>query len=196
MSINTMGTFESEDLKRQVEQLTQQLEALQLENSSLKSQSEASADSNNSPEVRSTPAESGVEVANIQEGDITLRRLVQRIAMILQAEKIVIMFYETESSELVAIPPAYGVDDEKLAHFRVRATQGITGEVFREAVRENAASVIVAHNHPSGDPTPSPEDISITRKLMEVGDLLDVRVLDHVIIGHKGNVSLMREGQI
>jgi len=69
-------------------------------------------------------------------------------------------------------------------------------EVFREAVRENAASVIVAHNHPSGDPTPSPEDIAITRKLMEVGELLDVKVLDHVIIGSKGNVSLMREGQI
>lgn len=69
-------------------------------------------------------------------------------------------------------------------------------EVFREAVRENAASVIVAHNHPSGDPTPSPEDIAITRKLIEVGELLDVKVLDHVIIGRKGNVSLMREGQI
>ncbi|MBX3113737.1 MAG: GAF domain-containing protein [Fimbriimonadaceae bacterium] len=134
MSINTMGTFESEDLKRQVEQLTQQLEALRQENSSLKSQSQGSTESTSAPEVRSTPAESGVEVGNIQEGDITLRRLVQRIAMILQAEKIVIMFYETETSELVAIPPAYGVDDEKLAHFRVRATQGITGEVFREAV--------------------------------------------------------------
>jgi DNA repair protein RadC len=69
-------------------------------------------------------------------------------------------------------------------------------EVFREAVRENAASVIVAHNHPSGDPTPSPEDIAITRKLIEVGELLDVKVLDHVIIGSKGNISLMREGQI
>lgn len=69
-------------------------------------------------------------------------------------------------------------------------------EVFREAVRENAASVIVAHNHPSGDPTPSEEDIAITEKLREAGDLLDIRLLDHVVIGSNRCVSLMREGLV
>ena len=69
-------------------------------------------------------------------------------------------------------------------------------EVFREAIRENAASLIVAHNHPSGDPTPSPEDVAVTEKLIEAGELLDVRVLDHVIIGQGRNTSLMREGLI
>lgn len=56
-------------------------------------------------------------------------------------------------------------------------------EVFSEAVRKAAAGVIVAHNHPSGDPTPSPEDIRATRKLVEAGRLLDIQVLDHVIVG-------------
>ena len=69
-------------------------------------------------------------------------------------------------------------------------------EVFREAVRENAASIIVAHNHPSGDPTPSPEDISLTQRLCEAGNMLDIKVLDHLIIGESRNFSLMREGFI
>jgi PAS domain S-box-containing protein len=76
--------------------------------------------------------ESGMDMAPINEADITLRRLVQRIAMILQAEKIVIMFYDREIGELRGIPPAYGVDDDHLAVFRVRATNGISGQVFRE----------------------------------------------------------------
>lgn len=64
--------------------------------------------------------------------DQTLRRLVQRVAMILQAEKIVIMTYDRERAELIGMPPAYGVEEERLGMFRVRATQGISGEVFRE----------------------------------------------------------------
>lgn len=57
-------------------------------------------------------------------------------------------------------------------------------EVFREAIREGAASMVLAHNHPSGDPEPSPEDIAITAKLVAVGDTLDISVADHLIIGH------------
>lgn len=67
-------------------------------------------------------------------------------------------------------------------------------EVFREAVRQNAASVIVAHNHPSGDPEPSAEDVAITRKLAEAGELLDVMVLDHLVIGRGRYVSLSERG--
>jgi DNA repair protein RadC len=69
-------------------------------------------------------------------------------------------------------------------------------EVFREAVREGAASVIVAHNHPSGDTTPSAEDIEITRHLVRVGEMLDIPVLDHVIIGYRGYTSLKTKGHI
>jgi len=67
-------------------------------------------------------------------------------------------------------------------------------EVFREAVREGAASIIVAHNHPSGDPTPSPEDIEVTTKLSEIGSILDIPLLDHVIIGERRWVSLKEKG--
>ncbi|MBS1702505.1 MAG: DNA repair protein RadC [Armatimonadetes bacterium] len=66
-------------------------------------------------------------------------------------------------------------------------------EIFREAVREGAVGVIVAHNHPSGDPEPSPEDIQVTRKIVEAGELLDIDVLDHVIIGERRWVSLKRQ---
>ena len=66
-------------------------------------------------------------------------------------------------------------------------------EIFREAVRVGAVGVIVAHNHPSGDPTPSPEDIHVTQKIVEAGKLLDIPLLDHVIIGERRWVSLNRQ---
>ena len=64
------------------------------------------------------------------------------------------------------------------------------GEVFQEAVRSNCPSVIVVHNHPSGDPTPSQEDVQVTRQLIEAGRLLDIELLDHMVIGRQGFVSL------
>jgi DNA repair protein RadC len=67
-------------------------------------------------------------------------------------------------------------------------------EVFRAAVRRNCASIIVAHNHPSGDPTPSPEDVSVTRQLVAAGRLLNVEVLDHLVVGQQRFVSLRERG--
>ena len=67
-------------------------------------------------------------------------------------------------------------------------------EVFREAVKRNCASLIIAHNHPSGDPTPSPEDVEVTRLLVAAGKLLDIEVLDHLIIGQQRFVSLRERG--
>lgn len=77
-------------------------------------------------------AETTMDVAPLSEADVTLRRLVQRIAMILQADQIVIMFYDRERGELIGIPPSHGVEEERLGHFRVRATAGISGQVFRD----------------------------------------------------------------
>jgi DNA repair protein RadC len=68
------------------------------------------------------------------------------------------------------------------------------GELFREAIRLNSAAVIVAHNHPSGDPTPSPEDVGVTRQIVEAGKLLNIDVLDHLVIGHQRWVSLKERG--
>ncbi len=67
-------------------------------------------------------------------------------------------------------------------------------DVFLPVVRESAAAVVFVHNHPSGDPTPSREDIEITRRLREVGDLMGVRVLDHIVIGHGTYVSFVEGG--
>jgi DNA repair protein RadC len=68
------------------------------------------------------------------------------------------------------------------------------GELFREAIKQNAASIIVAHNHPSGDPSPSPDDVAVTRMMDEAGKLLDIAVHDHIIIGYNRFVSLKERG--
>lgn len=68
------------------------------------------------------------------------------------------------------------------------------GEVFRDAVRLNATAIILVHNHPSGDPTPSSADVSVTMDLVEAGGLLDIRVLDHMVIGQGRHVSMKRLG--
>ena len=68
------------------------------------------------------------------------------------------------------------------------------GELFRPAVQANSAAIIVVHNHPSGDPTPSPEDVAVTRQIVDAGKLLDIEVLDHLIIGWQRWTSLKERG--
>lgn len=69
-----------------------------------------------------------------------------------------------------------------------------SAEVFRDAVRHNAVGIVLVHNHPSGDPTPSSADVSVTSELVAAGDVLDIKVLDHLIIGQGRHVSLKRLG--
>ena len=68
------------------------------------------------------------------------------------------------------------------------------GELFRYAIRDNAAALIVVHNHPSGDPAPSPEDVHVTRQIVQAGRLLDIELLDHIVIGHQRYASLKERG--
>ncbi len=68
-------------------------------------------------------------------------------------------------------------------------------EVFKGAIRRAAAGVILVHNHPSGDPTPSPEDSEVTRRLVEAGNLLGIEVLDHIIVGDGRYVSMRERSQ-
>ena len=68
------------------------------------------------------------------------------------------------------------------------------GEIFKEALKRNSAGLIVVHNHPSGDPTPSPEDVLVTREIIAAGKLLDVDVLDHLVIGHGKYISMRERG--
>lgn len=67
-------------------------------------------------------------------------------------------------------------------------------EVFSPAIRHGAAALVVAHNHPSGDPTPSPEDVQVTKRLLDAGRLLGIELLDHVVLTESGWVSLKERG--
>jgi len=69
-------------------------------------------------------------------------------------------------------------------------------EVFQAAIENNAAAMILIHNHPSGDPEPSKEDINVTHRLVEAGAIMDIPVLDHVIIGDKKYISLKEKGMV
>ena len=76
----------------------------------------------------------------------------------------------------------------------VNSSQVRVGELFKEAVRKNASALVIIHNHPSGDPTPSPDDVAVTRAIVQAGKLLDVEVLDHLVIGQGKWVSLKERG--
>lgn len=76
----------------------------------------------------------------------------------------------------------------------VNNSQVRVGELFKAAIRANAVCIIIVHNHPSGDPTPSPEDVSITRAIVQAGKMLDIDVLDHLVIGRGKWVSLKERG--
>ena len=76
----------------------------------------------------------------------------------------------------------------------VNSSQVQVGELFKPAIRRNAPALIVVHNHPSGDPIPSPDDVVVTRAIVQAGKLLDVEVLDHMIIGQGRWVSLKERG--
>jgi DNA repair protein RadC len=68
------------------------------------------------------------------------------------------------------------------------------GELYRDAVRLNAAGIILVHNHPSGDPTPSPDDLHLTAEALAAGRMLDIQLLDHLVIGHDAYISMRDRG--
>ena len=69
-------------------------------------------------------------------------------------------------------------------------------EVFQAAIEQAAAAVILVHNHPSGDPTPSAEDLALTRRMTEAGEVMGIPVIDHIILGYDKFISLKEEGMI
>ena len=103
----------------------------------------------------------------------------------LEYESFVVLYLDTRNRV---------VDQETLYKGTLNASMVRIAEVFRGAVRRNCAAVVVAHNHPSGDPRPSPEDVALTRRLVEAGKLMDVEVLDHVVVGRGQFVSLRERG--
>jgi DNA repair protein RadC len=104
---------------------------------------------------------------------------------LLEQEQLRVVLLNTRN-EVIGIRILYtGTTNQ--AHVRV-------AEVFKDAVRANAIAIVVAHNHPSGDPTPSSADIELTRDLVRAGDVLEIKLLDHMIIGHGRHVSMKRLG--
>jgi len=100
-------------------------------------------------------------------------------------EKFIVVLLSTKNHVLATPTVSVGTLNASLVHPR---------EVFREAINNSAAAIILVHNHPSGDPMPSQEDISLTTRMAEAGRLLDISVVDHVIIGDGKYVSLKEKG--
>ncbi|MDP2950418.1 MAG: DNA repair protein RadC [Chloroflexota bacterium] len=126
------------------------------------------------PEERTT-VHSPQDVANLLAAEMGL----------LDQEHLRLLLLNTRN-QVLAVPEVYKGS--------VNTTQVRVGELFREAVREGCPALIVVHNHPSGDPTPSQDDVDMTRQLVEAGQLLGIDVLDHIVIGGQRFVSLRERG--
>ena len=100
-------------------------------------------------------------------------------------------YLDTEQMRILLLD-AKGQLVEKASLYQGTASSAVlrAAEVFRPAIVRNCPGLILCHNHPSGDPTPSPEDIASTRQLVEAGRILDIELVDHIIIGHQRFVSL------
>ena len=84
----------------------------------------------------------------------------------------------------------------EISHGNVNSSIVGAREVFQKALLANAVSIILIHNHPSGDPTPSREDVEVTKRLVEAGKIIGIQVLDHIVIGRPGYVSLKEKGYV
>lgn len=128
------------------------------------------------PEVTGKPqVKTPEEVANQVSGSLKDKKKEHFLALLLDTRSRLIRISEISVGSL----------DSSIVHPR---------EVFKEALYASAASVIFVHNHPSGDPEPSADDIKLTKRLVEAGAVMGIEVLDHVIIGNKKHLSLKREG--
>jgi DNA repair protein RadC len=126
------------------------------------------------PEERAT-VRSPQDVANLLLAEMGL----------LEQEHLRVLLLNTKN-QVLAMPEVYKGS--------VNTAQVRISELFREAIREGCPAIIVVHNHPSGDPTPSRDDIDLTRQLIEAGKLLNIDVLDHIVVARQGIVSLRDEG--
>ena len=100
-------------------------------------------------------------------------------------------YLDTEQTRILLLD-ARGQVIEKVSLYQGTAVSSVlrAAEVFRPAIIRNCPGLILCHNHPSGDPTPSPDDLETTRRLVEAGRILDIELVDHIIIGHQRFVSL------
>ena len=131
------------------------------------------------PLVRETTGEALKDPASV-------RALLDDVSQLAQEAMIVLTLnqkYKLISRHMVTL----GIANASLAHMR---------EVFRPAILDGACAIIMAHNHPSGDATPSAEDVQITRQAVSAGKIIGIDVLDHIVIGRPGFVSLREAGLV
>lgn len=137
-----------------------------------------------------------VQLPLVRDTPLSIVRTPQEVAAIcsdmtdLAQESFHVLVINSKNRLLARCLVSIGTLDSTLVHAR---------DVFRQAIIEHGAAVILAHNHPSGDPTPSAEDVRITRQLISAGEILQIKVLDHVIIGrkkdiHPGYLSMRESG--
>lgn len=132
--------------------------------------------------------ELGRRVVSFQESERPTVQSPQDIANLLQGE---MAFLEQEHLRVVLLNTRNRVlSVHEVYKGNANSAMIRPGEVFREAVRANALAIILVHNHPSGDPAPSDDDVQITRQIIDAGKLLDIEVLDHVVLAQRGFVSL------
>lgn len=109
------------------------------------------------------------------------------------------MLGDAESEALLVIAldtKNHVIGVERVYRGNVSASLVRTAELFRFAVRVNATGIVIAHNHPSGDPAPSPDDLQLTSRVLEAARLLEIRFMDHIIVGEDGAYRSLRESGI
>ena len=127
--------------------------------------------------IATTTPDDRVTISSAQD----VRNLLHSDMAFLAQEHLRVLLLSTRNQVLSVVEVYNGTVDK---------SQVRVAEVFRDAIRANAPSIIVVHNHPSGDPSPSRDDVEVTRLLVEAGKLLNVDLLDHIVIGQQGFVSL------
>jgi DNA repair protein RadC len=103
----------------------------------------------------------------------------------LEQEELRVILLDTRNQVLGLVPIYVG---------SANTAQVRPADIFKAAVRKNATALIVVHNHPSGDPTPSPDDVAVTRELVKAGEMIGIKVLDHIVIGQGRHVSMKERG--
>ncbi len=126
---------------------------------------------------------SGDELRIISPGDVG--KLMMSEMRELKKEKLKVLILNTKNKVMEITEASVGSLNSSIVHPR---------EIFREAIRKSAASIILVHNHPSGDPSPSGDDINSTKRIREAGTILGIELLDHIIIGSGSYVSLKERG--
>lgn len=136
------------------------------------------------PVTNGTGIESSVPTAPHSDGE-GCRRAVPGVLQESDREQFFLICLNVKNEPTAIHTVSIGSLDSSIVHPR---------ETFKAAVLANASSIIVAHNHPSGDPTPSQPDLEVTKRLQEAGELLGIPVLDHIIVGTEGAYVSLKEG--